>query len=166
MLKYIEIMKEDGGTESVAFKATGTTSIRYKQAFGRELLGDITSIISSAGSDQLAKLMATLQAAEAAGKTDVSTEELIGDNPEILQALISIVGSGRLETISQMAYIMHEQAEGSDMSSLSPSAYIDWLDQYDTMSFLTHAMDFISLYLGNRATTSVAKKDPALLTAK
>lgn len=166
MVKNIELTREDGTTESVAFKATGTTPIRYKQAFGRELLGDITAIISSAGTDQLAKLLATVQAAEAAGATDVSMEELVGKDPEALKALIAIVGSGKLESLSQMAYIMHEQAAGADMSAVSLSGYIDWLDQYDTMSFLTHAMDFISLYLGNKETSSTAKKDPALPTAK
>ena len=37
-------------------------------------------------------------------------------------------------------------------------SYLDWLEQFETMEFLAHAMDFIMLYMNNRATSSVAKK--------
>lgn len=158
MYREITLTTADGEIKSFPFMANATTAIRFRQLFQKELLGAITAIVTSAGADQLAKLMATAQAAEAAGKTEIDLNEM---DPEMVKVMIQIVGSGELESISQMAYIMHEQAVKADMNQLSLSSYIDWLEQFDTMEFLTHAMDFITLYMSQRAGTSAPKKDTA-----
>lgn len=158
MFRKVTLATADGRIKEFNFLANATTAIRFRQVFQKELLGSITAIVSSAGSDQLAKLLVSAQAAEAAGKTEIDLNEM---DPELVGVLIKIAGSGELETISQMAYIMHEQAAKADMSQLSLSNYIDWLEQFDTMEFLTHAMDFISLYMSQRNATSTPKKDTA-----
>lgn len=158
MFREITLATAAGEIKAFPFMANATTSIRFRQVFQKELLGSITAIVTSAGADQLAKLLTAAQAAEAAGKTEIELNEM---DPEMVGVMIKIVGSGELDAISQMAYIMHEQAVKADMSALSLSSYIDWLEQFDTMEFLTHAMDFISLYMSQRTATSTPKKDTA-----
>ncbi len=163
MFRKITLATAEGELKEFSFLANATTAIRFRQVFQKELLGAITSIVSSAGSDQLAKLLVSAQAAEAAGKTEIDLNEM---DPELVGVLIKIAGSGELEAVSQMAYIMHEQADKADMSKISLSSYIEWLEQFDTMEFLTHAMDFISLYMSQRGSTSTPKKEPAQLIEK
>lgn len=158
MYREITLATADGQIKEFPFMANATTAIRFRQVFQKELLGSITAIVTSAGADQLARLLATAQAAEAAGKTEIDLGEM---DPEMVGVMIKIVGSGELDTISQMAYIMHEQAAGADMNRLSMTSYIDWLEQFDTMEFLTHAMDFIALYMSQKAGTSTPKKETA-----
>lgn len=158
MIRTITLQLADGTTRPIQFKACGTTAIRYRQVFGKELLGCLTGIINSAGPDGLARLLAASQAATAAGEDTIDVNTL---DPETLQVVLNIGGSGQLDTISKLAYIMARSAEGAAMGSLSVEDYLDWLDQFESMEFLTRAMDFISLYMGNRETTSSAKKNTA-----
>lgn len=150
-------LAEEDEERAFPFKATGTTSLRYKMLFKKELLASIVSIIECVGSDKLAEMM----------KAQNETEEGITEenmSPETLQTLIAITGSGQLDTVQQMAYIMNMQAEGADMTTLSLEGYMDWLDQFESFEFLTHTMDFISLYMGSRKTSSTQKKEIAQLT--
>ncbi|MBO5526390.1 MAG: hypothetical protein J5993_06540 [Clostridia bacterium] len=157
MYREIVLKMADGDEKAIPFKATGTTSIRYKQLFKKELLGSITEIFEKVGSDELIRLM-----------KDTGEEKKEEDNmsPETLQTLIKITGSGQLDTIQQMAYIMNMQAKNADMSKLSLEGYINWLDQFESFEFLTNSMEFIGLYMGNRETTSSQKKEVAQLTEK
>ena len=161
MLKTITLTCADGSAREVAFKATGATAIRYRQVFGAELLQGLTGIIQAAGNDGLARLLSASQSAAAEGKTALAPEDL---DPEALQAVLKIAGSGQLDTISKLAYIMAASAGGR--KDLSFDDYLDWLDQFESMEFLTKAMDFISIYMANRGTTSAAKKEAAQLIAK
>lgn len=66
----------------------------------------------------------------------------------------------------ELAYIMNAQAEKKDMNTLSADGFLDWADQFDGAELFLHMQDFITLYLGNRKTTSSAKKADAPQTAK
>lgn len=66
----------------------------------------------------------------------------------------------------ELAYIMNAQAEKKDMNTLSVDSFLEWADQFDGAALFLHMRDFISLYLGSRATTSVPKKGAARQTAK
>ena len=150
-------LAEEDEEKAFQFKATGTTSIRYKMLFGKELLAGIVSIFESVGTDKLDEMM----------KEQNETEEGINEeniSAETLQTLIAITGSGQLDTIQQMAYIMNMQGTGADMTTLSLEGYMEWLDQFDSFEFLTHTMDFIGLYMGSRTTSSTQKKEAAQLT--
>lgn len=163
MYREINLIMADGSEKTIPFLANGGTAVRFRNVFHKELLASITSIVNAAGPDKLAALMKVSQDAEAQGKTDIALEDL---DPETLQAVLSIAGSGEIDAISKLAYIMNKAAEGADMKTLDVEGYLDWLEQFETMEFLTHAMDILGLYMSNRMTTSNPKKEPAQLTEK
>lgn len=163
MYKEITLATVQGELKTFPFLANATTAIRFRQVFHKELLGSITWILTNVGIGQLKELMNAAQAAEAEGKTEVNLDEM---DPKMVDIMIRIVGSGDLESIQQMAYIMHEQAIKADMNALSYSGYVEWLESFDTMEFLTHAMEFISIYMGQKESMSTLKKDSAQPSVK
>lgn len=155
MQKEFTLTMADGSEQTLAFRANGGTAVRFRMIFGKELLASITGIVNAVGPEQLSALMKTTQAAGEEGLDEISLDEL---DPETLKAILSIAGSGEMDTISKLAFIMNKAAEGADMKALDVEGYLDWLEQFETMEFLTHAMDFISLYMSNKTTTSTMKK--------
>lgn len=147
-----EIKKDFG------FLACATTGFRYKQLFGTELLGDVMSIMSVLSPAQQAAINS------AAVKGDAIDLNVMDKND--LAAFIAIAETGKLNCISKMAFIMNKQAEGADMRRLETDNYFDWLEQFESMEFLVHSLDFISLYMANVQGTSTPKKGPAPSTAK
>lgn len=163
MQREITMTMADGSEKTFAFNANGGTAIRFRMVFKKELLDSITSIVKAAGTDKLSMLLKAAANAEATGIDEISLEEI---DPELLQVFFAIAGSGELNTISQLAYIMNKSAEGADMRALDVEGYLDWLEQFETMEFLTHAMDFLMLYMNNKTTTSKQKKSLDQLTGK
>lgn len=163
MFRQIKLQLADGTEKEFPFLACGTTSTRFRMIFKKELLGSITGIINSIGTDQLTKLIKIEQKAVEEGKEELTLDDI---DPDTLQLLLSITGSGELDTISKMAFIMNKQAEQSNMAELDLEKYLDWLEQFESMEFLVHAMDFIGLYMSNRTTTSKPKKEVAQLIEK
>lgn len=163
MFKKLNLEMAQGEDKEVPFLACATTGLRYKMLFGEELLGAITSIVGSLGSDALQKILGAAQDAAASGQEEINLATV---DPETLRAFTMIAASGKLDTISKMAYIMNQQAEGADMRKLSVEGYLDWLEQFESLCFLTHALDFIGLYMANREGTSSLKKGPAPSTVK
>lgn len=163
MHKEINLQLADGTVKEFSFLACGTTSIRFRQLFKKELLAGITGIVSPVNTDKLIELARMDQKKKEEGSDGVSLEDM---DPDTLQVLLSIAGSGELDTISKMAFIMNQQAEGAEMSKLDLDKYLDWLEQFESMEFLTHTMDFVGLYMNNRQATSVPKKEAAQLTGK
>ncbi|WP_155889854.1 hypothetical protein [Oribacterium sp. C9] len=51
-------------------------------------------------------------------------------------------------------------------SKLNVDNFIEWADQFDGAELFMHMQDFVSLYLGSRATSSKAKKVAAQLNEK
>lgn len=66
----------------------------------------------------------------------------------------------------ELAYIMNAQAEKKDMNKLNVDDFLTWADQFDGAELFLHMQEFVSLYLGNRKTTSSAKKEAAPQTGK
>ena len=161
MYRTITMQLADGSTRNVPFKSCGTTAIRFKMLFGKELLGSITSIINAAGTKGIEQILKATQKAEHEGKETISTDDM---DQETLQTIIKIGSSGELDTISKMAYIMNMAATGANMNELSIEKYLDWLDQFESMEFLTKSMEFIDIYMSNRDTSVEPKKDHAQLT--
>lgn len=155
MYREITLTMADGSEKALPFLANGGTAVRFRMIFKKELLESITGIVKAVGPEQLSALMKTTQAAHDEGVDEISLEDI---DPETLTAILSIAGSGEMDTISKLAFIMNRAAEGADMKALDVENYLDWLEQFETMEFLTHAMDFISLYMSNKATTSTMKK--------
>lgn len=135
MYKEIMIKTADGQDESVAFKATGTTAYRFKQLTHKDLMISITNMLN--------------------------VTKGIEDTVDVA---IAIAGSGELESISQLAYVMHRQAEAksiNDLADLTFENYFEWLDRYDSMEFLYNAISIINVYMKNTETSSEPKKEDA-----
>ena len=78
------------------------------------------------------------------------------------------VEEGRADTSvgDKLAYIMNMQAEGKDTKTLNFDSFLEWCDQFEGAELFLHMQDFVSLYIGSRATTSVPKKAVARPTGK
>lgn len=163
MYKTITLERADGTSQPFNFLACGTTSLRYKMTFGTELMSAISGVIDSLNDDTFRLILAAQKKAEEEGSDGVNLDEL---DPATLKAFIKIAGSGDLDAISKLAYIMNQQAEGANMRELNLDSYLDWLDQFESLEFLTKAPDIIGLYLTNKQGTSALKKSPAQLTGK
>lgn len=155
MHRDIVLQMADGTEKSVPFVANGATAIRYRMIFGKELVTSITTLMNAIGIENLNGLMQTANKLQEDGETEMGLESL---SPEQLGALIAVISSGEMNTVSQLAYIMNAAAERKDMRNLDIDSYLDWLEQFETMEFLTKAMDFIMLYMHNRVTSSTPKK--------
>lgn len=151
MREDITLRTAEGGEKTLPFLATATTSIRYRNLFGTELMEDLTSMLSGMDDMTLAKVMKSAQSGE-----DISLDNA---DPETLKALLSIAGNGGLASAQKLAYVMNMQAEKSDMNNLTIDSYLDWLEEFDSTAFLENAMDFMGLYIGNKQGTSIPKKN-------
>ncbi len=161
MISNITLTTADGSEKTLPFFANATTAIRYRNLFHKDLMASVTSMLAALGPNQLKDIAAAMKnkgAGEALRLEDLS--------PDMIEPMLQIVASGNLETVQQLAYIMHEQAEKADMGTLNEDTYLAWLEEFDTLTILTHAMDFINLYMGQKAKTSELKKNSDQLTEK
>ena len=161
MYRTITMQLADGSTRNVPFKSCGTTAIRFKMLFGKELLGSITSIIYAAGPEGIKLLLGETEKAALQGKDSIDPNEM---DPDTLKAVIKIAGSGEMDSISKLACIMNMAAVGSNMNELSMEGYMAWLDQFESMEFLTKSMEILDVYMSTRSTSVEPKKDIAQLT--
>lgn len=121
MYRTIELELSDGRTKEFGFLAVGSTQYRYKQIFGKDLMGDITKLINSD-----------------TNKVDKDADFSVSD---------------------KLAYVMNCQAEKKDMNCQNFDMFIEWVEQFDAASLLSHMGDFVSIYIGNKASTSEPKKE-------
>ena len=155
MHKDIVLQMADGTEQAIPFVANGATAIRYRMIFGKELVQSISNLLNTIGIENINGLMQTATKLQEGGETEMGLESM---TPDQIGALIAVIGSGEMNTVSQLAYIMNAAAERKDMRNLDIDSYLDWLEQFETMEFLTKAMDFIMLYMHNRVTSSIPKK--------
>lgn len=59
----------------------------------------------------------------------------------------------------KLAFIMNCQAEKVDMNNQNFDTFLEWTDQFDAASLYEHIRDFISIYIGNKESTSNPKKE-------
>lgn len=59
-----------------------------------------------------------------------------------------------IETVSELAFIMAKQAEGADLSKLTESDFIGWLEEFGPMAFIESAQDILEAYMDQEQTTS------------
>lgn len=161
MKKQISVILADGTESSITVLANGATAIRYRQIFRKDLLTSISAILKAVGTENLQKLAQK-------GETELTIENL---DEETLQSLIAILNSGELGMVSELAYVMSCQASAQEqglamLTDMSIDNYIAWLDRFDSMTFLSGAMDFIGVYMGNKVGLSTQKKEDAQLSDK
>ena len=66
----------------------------------------------------------------------------------------------------KLAFIMNAQAEKKQMNKLNVDAFLTWADQFDGAELFLHMQEFVTLYLGNRKTSSKPKKEAARRSEK
>lgn len=121
MFKALNLTLADGSTKEFGFLAIGTTSYRYRQLFGTDLMKDITKIVNR-------------------------TMDFFGDDADF-------------SVTDKLAFIMNCQAEKKDMNTINFDMFLEWLEQFDSATLFDHFNDFISIYLGNKGSTSNPKKE-------
>ena len=62
------------------------------------------------------------------------------------------------EVVTQLAYIMHKQAEKADMNQLSLDDFYTWLEDYEPMEFTMVGQEIINAYLASTQVSVDAKK--------
>lgn len=67
-----------------------------------------------------------------------------------------------LDVISELAYVMHCQAEKRDMMTENFEKYVEWLETLDGMAILSNAAEIISLYIQMEHQGSSAKNPDGL----
>lgn len=157
MYKQIELHYSDGSLRSTPFKATATTSIRYKQFAKKELNRCITGIINLVKTESYQELMKLTEVNENGER--VMKEINLGDMSEgARDTMIALLNSEEIEDLKKIAYVMYKQGTGSDMTTLNNDDYLDWLDNYEPMEFINIIGDIIELYFGNVNMSVESKK--------
>lgn len=100
----------------------------------------------------------------AVGSTPYRYKQIFGK--DLMNDLTKLVGSD-LNTINseadfsvsdKLAFIMNCQADKRDMNCQNFDTFIEWVDQFDAATLVNHMGDFVSIYIGNKASTSKPKK--------
>ena len=84
-----------------------------------------------------------------------------------LMVTMNSLSGEKMDTLvgAKLGYIMNAQASGNT-GNLSMDDFIHWAAGFDGLSLIEKLDQLVSIYLGNRATTSEAKKENAQLTGK
>jgi len=178
MYKRISVTLASGNPGVMKCLSNGATAIRYSQTFKADLLTEISDLLSVIGTENLLKMqeMEKKKKLLEEQKKNETEEENETEEPEVtkedMEILISILSSKKFGMVSQLAYVMNRQAEAKEendanyASKLSIEDYIEWMEDWDSMSFLQGATEFINLYIGNKAGSSTPKKEDAQLNAR
>ena len=152
---YIEVeMKLDGGgTQVVPLKANAATRIRYRAVFGKDPDADLAEGMKGMSAEAL-KAAAKAAAKLEGGWAGVSINDL---DSETLQSLAGVSAAPASDAASKLAYIMHNQAAGSDMTALNYDKYAEWLERFEPMEFVAHSQEIFA-YMGNKAMAVQPKK--------
>lgn len=59
-----------------------------------------------------------------------------------------------IEVVTELAYIMHKQAEKADMNKLTYDEFIAWLEDFGPMAFVEPAEEIVGVYMGSMLSTS------------
>ena len=156
MYKSINVTLADGKPGELPLLANASTAIRYKQIFGKDLMKVMGGLIDMLGADNVKTLAAH------------QDKEYTVENmpPELVAALSSIVSSGTLDMMTELAYVMNKQAvakvSGTGMI-LNLDDYVEWLDRFESTTFLSNALLIWSVYMNNKLGDSTPKKPDAQL---
>lgn len=77
---------------------------------------------------------------------------------DLLSGIMGATGEFDFDVVSKMAFVMAKQAAKVDMSKLNEQQYVEWLEDYDSMAFITAAQEIMAIYTGSKDGNSKAKK--------
>lgn len=174
MYRKISVTLANGEQGEIACLANAATAIRYQQTFKEDLLTGISALLEAIGEDSLVKAQREQRqkGKEQEEQKEKTKEQEDAEDREQMRIMISVMKSGKLGMVSELAYVMNRQAQAKEECNMTYASrmgiddYIAWLDGYDSMSFLTGAIDFISLYIGNKQGSSTPKKEDAQLNGQ
>lgn len=63
-----------------------------------------------------------------------------------------------IDTIFELGFIMHEQAENADFNQITLDDYLEWLAGFEQMDLLNAAKEIVTLWTGTTKTESRSKK--------
>lgn len=86
--------------------------------------------------------------------------DLMGDLTKLINLDTNTTNPDADFSISdKLAYVMNCQAEKKDMTCQNFDMFLEWVEQFDSSALLDHMGDFVSIYIGNKASTSKPKKE-------
>jgi len=85
---------------------------------------------------------------------------------DLMTSIIDQNGDFDLDVISKVAYLMANQAAKVDMRTLDQDKYLEWLDTWDSMTFIDKSQEIFEIYLRSAENSSKAKKQGARLQGK
>lgn len=78
---------------------------------------------------------------------------------DIITALKSMDNEETVQEYApELAYIMNQQAAGSNMAMLNYDTFIEWLDQFEPLDLVMAAKDIVTVYLASAKQTATPKK--------
>lgn len=78
---------------------------------------------------------------------------------DIITALKSMDNEETVQEYApELAYIMNQQAAGSNMAMLNYDTFIEWLDQFEPLDLVMASKDIITVYLASAKQTATPKK--------
>lgn len=86
--------------------------------------------------------------------------DLMRDVTKLINREMDYVGDeADFSTTDKLAFIMNCQAEKKDMNNLNTDMFMEWLEQFDSATLFDNFNNFLSIYLGNKGSTSEPKKE-------
>lgn len=86
-------------------------------------------------------------------------ELMVGISRLINQDLSTIGEDADFSVIDKLAFIMNCQAEKKDLNKQNLDTFLEWVEQFEPSSLLNNMNEIISIYIGNKASTSTPKKE-------
>ena len=79
-------------------------------------------------------------------------------NTDILTGIVAADGTFDTEVVGKLAFIMAMAAVKVDMTTLSEEKYIEWLEGFDSATFIENAQAVFNVYIRSKSNSSKAKK--------
>lgn len=95
------------------------------------------------------------------GRTAVYYEQIFKEDLLLFMLVDANSGANDADAVKvaqKLCYVMMNQAEGTDMRSLTLDSYYDWLDTVSQIDLIKHTVEIIATYKEDMETLSEAKK--------
>lgn len=77
---------------------------------------------------------------------------------DLMAGIVSPDGNFDIDIVSKLGFIMAKQAAKADMNALTFDKYVEWIEEFDSMTFLETCNQIFGIYFNSRENSSEAKK--------
>ena len=77
---------------------------------------------------------------------------------DLMNGIISKEGNFDIDMVSKLAFVMTKQAAKADMKTLSMDQFIEWIEDFESMTFLENCNQIFAIYFNSKENSSEAKK--------